>query len=155
VSAEGIGGVEGEVAGEGLRGLSAKGVEEAGGANEEGAIEAEEKVDDFLFARLDDARAGDAGFEAGIADAVEGGFEAVEVEVIESDARRAEADGGVELIGGANEEMDGRGCGGLGVWGDVREECGGGESRVSYGDVAGQGLTLLEEIDGIAAQLVE
>ena len=105
--AEEVGGVEAEVAGEGLGGAGTNGVEEAGGADEDGAIEAKEEVGDLLLAGLEDAGAGDAGLEAGVADTVEGGLEAVEVEVVEGDGGGAESDGGVELAGGADEEVEG------------------------------------------------
>lgn len=92
-------------------------MEEPGGADEEGAIEADEEIGDAGFAGFQDAGAGDAGGEAGGFDAFDGGAEAVEVEVIESDTVGPEGDCGGELFRVADQQMElrfgvGRGSGG-------------------------------------------
>ena len=115
VGSEGVGGVEAEVADEG-RAVWGDDLEEPGGADKEGAIEAEEEIGDAGFAGFQNAGAGDAGGEASGFDAFDGGAEAVEVEVIESNTVGPEGDGGGKLFRIADQEMElgsgvGRGVG--------------------------------------------
>ena len=59
-----------------------------------------------LFAGLHHPWARDSQLQTGGADPVDRRLEAVQVEVVEGDAGGAEVDGGVELVGRANEEVD-------------------------------------------------
>lgn len=111
---EGVGGIEAEVTDEGAAGAF-KLMEDAGGADEDGAIETDEELGDAGFAGLEDSGAGDADGAAFGFGAFDGGAEAVEIEVVEGDAGDVEFEGGVELVRGANKEVEGWGGGGVDV----------------------------------------
>ena len=71
---------------------------QAGGTYQKRAIETKQEVHDPLFARLENARAGDAHGDPGCLHAFDGRPQAVEIQVIERDAGRAEIERGVKLI---------------------------------------------------------
>ena len=88
-------------------------VQQTGGAHQDGAVAAQQEIGDALFAGFEDARAGDARREIGGADALERRAETVEIEIVERDAGGAEVDGGFELRGGADQQMEGGGLAAL------------------------------------------
>ena len=88
-------------------GAFAQGVKQTGGTGKDGAVAAEKEIGDALFTRFEYARARDAWREIGGADAFERRAKAVEIQVVERDAGGAEINSGLELGGGADEEMKG------------------------------------------------
>ena len=103
---EGIGGVEAEVAGERGCGFSLERIEPAGGADKELAIELEEEFADLFFAGLEDAGCGNAERDTGGADLLDRRPEAIKIEIVEREAGGGEVEGGVELLGVADEEVE-------------------------------------------------
>ena len=86
-------------------GLCGERVEQARRAHQDGAVAAEQEVDDALLAGLQHARAGHARREPGRADAIERGAQPVEVQVVERDARGAQGDRRVELLRRADQQV--------------------------------------------------
>ena len=100
-----IGGVEAEIADQLARFAMAQGFEQAGGAHQDRAIAAQQEIDDLLFARLQDARAGDARRDARLPHALDRRAQSVEIEIVERDGRGRKLERGVELFRRAHQEV--------------------------------------------------
>ena len=144
---KGVGGVEAEITDEGAAGAF-KLMEDAGGADEDGAIETDEELGDTGLAGLEDSGAGDTDVAAFGFGAFDGGAEAVEVEVVECDGCDVEFEGGVELVRSPDQEVEGGRSGGVNVMAGLAGEGGNGARE-------GLGLEGLEGVDGFAAELIE
>src|SRR5262249_31451375 len=83
----------------------AKSFEQSRGANENRTIAAQKKFGDAIFTGFEHTGAGYSRLEASGFDSFNGGKQAVEVEIVERDARGPQGDGGVELFGGADQQV--------------------------------------------------
>jgi hypothetical protein len=100
-----VGRVQAEIADEFPAGFGAKGFQNSAGADEDGAVQADEEVDDADLARLEDTRAGDAHRDAAARDPLDRGAKAVEIQIVQSDAGGRKFERGVELLRSTNQNM--------------------------------------------------
>ena len=101
-----VGGVEAEIADERCLASPAQTVEQAGGPHQNGALAAQQKIDDAFLAGFQHARAGHPYGGSGCTHAFEGGLQAVQVQIIERNARRMQRERGLQLFGSPHQEVN-------------------------------------------------
>ena len=82
-----------------------KRVQNSGGAHQNRAIQAQQKIQDAHFAGLENARAGDPHHDAARLHALHRRLQTIQIEIIERDAGGREFDRRLELFRGADEQM--------------------------------------------------
>ncbi len=112
---DGIGDVQAEVAGEDTEGMGAQGLKHSSGADEQGAVEAQQELKNTLFTRLQHTRGGYPDSDAAGADTLHGRLKAVEVKVIQGDAGGLQGEGGIQLRRGAHQQVEMQSSGGRGL----------------------------------------
>lgn len=142
-----IRGVQAKVASEFMRGMFEAG-KHASGADQDVAIQAEEKIEDLGFTWLEQSWGGDTESDVGSPDAGSGVAKAIKIKKIERNAGGGNGESGVQLSFRSDEQVD--------AWGNWRAEShrfrSGGWKRSVRG---GALLFSFELVDSIAADLVQ